>query len=245
MYNSHMLISVKELVRDWSIRPSGVVHVGAHFGEEAAAYQEFFWFPIIWIEAQPDLAVKLQLRFDSPEHRVIQAAVWDMNDLVLNLHIASNSQSSSLLEFGSHSTDYPDVKFTHEIEVETRRLDALISPSEMPNFLNLDIQGVEMRAIKGLGNLLAKIDFIFVEVNRREVYVDCTKVWDLDNYLIDRGFTRVLTRWYLKQGWGDALYIRNSKMRRRKFLQYFRSMYGQALFYLIQIGGILKQSFHL
>jgi FkbM family methyltransferase len=237
-----MLISVKELARNWSIRPSGVLHVGAHLGEEALAYQEFGWLPVIWIEAQPELVQKLRERLDRPAHRIIQAAVWNVNDLVLNLHVASNSQSSSLLEFGSHSTDYPEIKFTNEIPVESKRLDALIPPSEMPNFINLDIQGVEMQAIEGLGNLTENLDYIFVEVNRREVYVDCTKVWELDEYLMNLGFKRVTTRWYLKQGWGDALYIRNTKRRRRNALQYSRSIFSQLMFYLFQFGGILKRS---
>ena len=238
----YMLISVEELARNWSIRPSGVVHVGAHLGEEASAYQEFSWLPVTWLEAQPELAQKLQERLHSPAHRVLQAAVWNVNDLVLNLHVASNSQSSSLLEFGSHSADYPDINFTREIPVESKRLDALIQPSEMPNFINIDIQGVEMQAIEGLGDLIEKIDYIFVEVNRREVYVDCTKVWDLDEYLAHRGFKRVTTRWYLKQGWGDALYIRNTKRKKRSILQYLRSKFSQQMFYLIQFGGILKRS---
>ena len=237
-----MLISVKELARDWSIRPSGVVHVGAHLGEESSAYQEFGWLPVIWLEAQPQLAEKLQEHLHSPAHRVIQAAVWNVNDLALNLHVASNSQSSSLLEFGSHSADYPDVKFTKKITVKSKRLDALIYLSEMPNFINLDIQGVEMQAVQGLGNLIEKVDYIYVEVNRREVYVDCTKVWDLDEYLLHLGFKRVATRWYLKQGWGDALYIRKTKRKKRNVLQYLRSEYSRQVFYLIQFGGILKRS---
>jgi FkbM family methyltransferase len=238
-----MLISVEELVQNWSISPNGVVHVGAHLGEEASAYQKHNWLPVFWLEAQPELAQRLQERLTSQGHRVIQAAVWNVNDLVLNLNVASNSQSSSLLEFGSHSTDYPDIRFTKEIPVETKRLDALISKLEMPNFVNLDIQGVEMQAIEGLGNLIEKVDYIFVEVNRREVYVNCTKVWELDSYLMHLGFKRVITRWYLKQGWGDALYIRNTKKRKRNVFQYLRSNFSQMKFYLIQFGGILKRSF--
>jgi FkbM family methyltransferase len=237
-----MLISVKELARNWSIRPSGVVHVGAHLGEEALAYEEFGWLPVVWIEAQPELAQKLQESLLSPDHRVIQAAVWNVNNLVLKLNVASNSQSSSLLKFGSHSTDYPDIRFTNTIAVECKRLDALISPSEMPDFINLDIQGVEMQAIEGLGNLIENINYIYVEVNRREVYVDCTKVWELDNYLLNLGFKRVATRWYLKEGWGDALYIRNSKRKRRNVFQHARSIFSQLMFYLIQFGGIFKRS---
>lgn len=238
-----MLISVEELVRNWAIRPSGVVHVGAHLGEEANAYISFNWVPVFWLEAQPELAKQLRERLPSQEHKVIQAAVWNVNDSVLNLHLASNSQSSSLLEFGSHSTDYPDITYTDVFPVLTKRLDALITPKEMPNFINIDIQGVEMQAIEGLGDLIENLDYIFVEVNRREVYVNCTKVWELDEYLMRRDFKRVVTRWYFKQGWGDALYVRNTKRKKRSIFQYIRSTFNQFRFYFLQFGGFLKRLF--
>jgi hypothetical protein len=118
-----------------------------------------------------------------------------------------------LPHFIKHYQQYVD-----EIKVLTKRIDSLIDESEMPNFLNIDIQGAELAAIQSLGALIRKVDYIFVEVNRREVYKECTKVDDLDLFLEHNGFKRVTTRWYFKQGWGDALYIRKIKIR---FTAYF------------------------
>ena len=143
-------------------------------------------------------------------HKVIEAAVWEENGVPLKLHIASNSQSTSLLNFGSHTDSYPDITYVSEINVSTKRLDSLIKLDEMPNFINLDIQGVELSAIKSLGPLLDAVNYIYTEVNKVEVYEGCTLVDDLDRYLLSEGFKRVTTRWYLKEGWGDALYIRES-----------------------------------
>jgi FkbM family methyltransferase len=237
-----MLISVQELARDWGVCPDGVIHVGAHLGEEAIHYESENWLPITWIEAQPELAFDLRARLKAPSHNIIEAAVWNENDLKLDLHLASNSQSSSLLEFGTHLIDYPDITFTNKIQVHTKRLDSLISLVDMPNFINLDIQGVEMQALESLGILVQKLDYIFVEVNRKDVYLGCTKVWDLDRFLETKGFKRRITRWYLKQGWGDALYVRGSKSEKRNVLQYTRSTYKQFIFYLRQFGGVIKQS---
>jgi hypothetical protein len=148
--------------------------------------------------------------------------------------------SSSLLEFGSHSDSYPDITYVDEIQVETKRLDSILNDAEMPNFVNLDIQGAELRALKGLGNLINKVDYIFVEVNRREVYKDCTIVRDLDSFLSEKAFRRVTTRWYYKQGWGDALYIRKNKIESQNFSQFIGSISGTSLFYLRQIYNLLK-----
>ena len=208
--------------------------MGAHLGEEAADYEKFGWTPVIWVEAQPNLVQTLNSKLESSKHTVIEATIWEENGAPLKLNIASNSQSTSLLNFGTHTDTYPDVTFVTEIEVITKRLDSIIKPNKMPNFINLDIQGVELPAIKSLGKLLLSIDYIYTEVNKKEVYEGCTLVTDLDEYLLVNGFKRASTRWYLNEGWGDALYIRNSRITTKSPIQILCSFLLWAKFYIRQ-----------
>ena len=235
-----MFIPVRELHYTWKIRPTGVVHVGAHLAEEATEYEKFGWQPIIWVEAQPILVQALKSNLDSSKHKVIEAAVWEENDVALKLHIASNSQSTSLLNFGNHSDSYPDITFVSEIDVSTKRLDSLIKPGEMPNFINLDIQGVELSAIKGLGSLLDAVDYIYTEVNKTEVYEGCTLVKDLDRFLESKGFKRSTTRWLVKEDWGDALYIRISAAHSMNSYQRISTIYFEGKFIFRQYLSKLK-----
>lgn len=230
-----MFISVSELSKYWNIKPRGVLHVGAHLAEEASDYKNFGWAPIIWVEAQPNLVKILNSKLDPLLHKVIEAAIWEKNGVPLKLHIASNSQSTSLLNFGSHADSYPDITYVSEIDVVTKRLDSIIKPNEMPNFINLDIQGVELSAIKSLGPLLDAVDYIYTEVNKVEVYKGCTLVDDLDRYLLTQGFKRVTTRYYFQEGWGDALYIRISIFLGRSVIQIFSSHLFQGKFYSRQL----------
>ncbi len=236
-----MYITVPELSNYWNIAPTGVLHVGAHLGEEASDYEKFSWSPVIWVEAQPSLVKILNAKLDLSKNKVIEAAVWEEDGVPLKLHVASNSQSTSLLNFGSHADSYPDITFTSEIDVVTKRLDSIIKPNEMPNFVNLDVQGVELSAIKSLGSLLEAVDYIYTEVNKEEVYEGCTLVKDLDGYLLAKGFKRVTTRWYLKEGWGDALYIRNS-VSQNLSAKHYLSIKGKSLwFYSRQFISLCKQ----
>ena len=234
-----MLISVDELHNLWNIRPTGVVHVGAHLAEESKEYERFNWVPIIWIEAQPALVEELKKKLDPTINSVIEAAVWNKSDIELELNVASNSQSTSLLHFGSHETSYPDVTFTNSLKVNTKRLDELLDDYICPNFINLDLQGVELQALEGLGNLIEKFDYIFVEVNRVEVYKECTLVGTLDSFLDQSGFSRVTTRWVLGRGWGDALYIRKSVYSAGKLRHNLEISFNNSRFYLRQIASIL------
>ena len=77
------------------------------------------------------------------------------------------------------------------------------------NFLNLDIQGAELLALKGMKNSLEKINYIYTEVNSAEVYKKCAQIEELDEYLSEFGFKRVETK-MTPYEWGDAFYIRNN-----------------------------------
>ena len=225
-----MFIPVSELQSDWNISVNGVLHVGAHMGEEAKQYEIASWTPVVWIEGQPSLANDLKKKLNPKLHTVIEAVVFDKNNIELSLHIASNSQSSSLLNFGTHKIDYPDVKITQSLTVSTKRLDYLMNKNNMPNFINLDIQGVELKALVGLGVLISDVKYIYTEVNRLNVYEGCTNIHDLDNFLISQGFKRGTTRWQWLEGWGDALYIRDKELK-RSFPQVIRGFVRLANFY--------------
>ena len=219
-----MLISVDELHNLWNIRPTGVVHVGAHLAEESNAYEHHNWGPVIWVEAQPSLVEELKKKLNPATHSIIEAAVWNESGIELELHVASNSQSTSLLDFGSHLSSYPDITFTNSLKVTTQRLEELLRDFECPNFINFDLQGVELQALEGLGEMIEKINFIFVEVNRKEVYIGCTLVSELDLFLSNLGFKRVASRWYLREAWGDAIYIRETCIRPRKLFSQLKKL---------------------
>jgi FkbM family methyltransferase len=202
-----MLIPVKSLQKYWNVNPAYVLHVGAHEAEEYEQYISHGWGPISWVEAQPDKAKLLKTRFSNSDNVVIEAAVWDKNNVELTLKIASFTQSTSLLNFGIHREKYPSINTIREIPVTTKTLDVLFSEQKF-DLIALDIQGTELRALKGFSRGLKHVKWIYTEVNKEALYKGCCLVGDLDDYLDKHGFTRKMTRW-TKDSWGDALYIRN------------------------------------
>ena len=202
-----MLIKVQELVDAWSIGPSGVIHIGAHAAEESNDYQRFGWRPVTWIEANPQLIDRLKAVIPEGD-TVICAALWDEDELSLDFNIANNGESSSFLRPVTHLIAHPEIKFETQTPLSTKRLDSILT--EIPNFLNLDVQGAELHVLRGMGNLIDSLDYIYTEINDEELYQDCAKLEDMDNYLASNGFSRVCLRRSGRSGWGDALYVRNN-----------------------------------
>ena len=68
-------------------------------------------------------------------------------------------------------------------------------------------EALVLYVFKGGEKTLKFIDYIYSEVNRDEVYENCTKIEELDEFLKRYDFTRVETDW-TGHTWGDALYIK-------------------------------------
>jgi FkbM family methyltransferase len=206
-----VLIPVQELVKVFHVRPNGVLHVGAHLAEEAPMYEEYGWqgsSKIYWVESQQVLAQELRIKLDNSIHDVKCATVWNASGLKLQFKHTNNSQSSSLLDLHIHSEKYPKIKVDNSYEVITSRLDDICQLDKF-DFVALDIQGAELKALEGMGELLNEVNWIYSEVNKVELYKDCALITDIDEFLGNLGFKRVATRWAFRSGWGDALWMRN------------------------------------
>ena len=102
----------------------GVIHIGAHEAEELSGYSNFGISKVLWVEANPlkwDLLTEKISRFPSMVLGKFAAAA--QSNKLAKLNIANNGQSSSLLEFGSHSASYPDIKYIDEVTVNLLTVD--------------------------------------------------------------------------------------------------------------------------
>lgn len=194
-------------LNEFIIKPiKGVFHIGAHIGEEKSWYNAQNVNNVVWFEANPNYEdiIKNNVGNDL----VIISAIGNETKKI-NFNVANNGQSSSILELGVHKNHHPDVNYIDNISIEMDTVYNLVNKFKIDinnfNFINIDIQGYELEAIKGFGDLLHHFDYIYSEVNTADVYINCPKIEDLDEYLKKFGFIRVvqhITSWE----WGDALY---------------------------------------
>ena len=76
----------------------------------------------------------------------------------------------------------------------------------IPNFWNFDIQGAELMALKGAIHSIRYAKALYLEVNEKELYKNCGLIGEIDAFLYNYHFKRVITN-ITQHGWGDALYI--------------------------------------
>lgn len=207
-----MLIKFEHICEKYGV-PRGVVHIGAHMLEERSSYLSAGLTNTIWVEANPSTYEKAKSSVAlNQNEKLINATISDTDESEVDFHIANNGESSSILEFGTHKIRHPAIRMIKTIRLKTKRMDTLLVENGVPldeyNFLNLDIQGAELMAMRGFGDKIKGFDFIYTEVNTNHLYKKCALVGEIDQYLNDFGFKRVETE-ITRNEWGDALYKNN------------------------------------
>lgn len=204
-----MLISYEEIRNIFilnNITINGAFHIGAHECEEESFYNRFGLNNIVWIDAIQEMVNK-----QKNKHNIYQAVISDKDDSIVKFNITNNIQSSSILEFGTHSKHHPHVHNIGCRYLKTTTIDTFVKNNNIDisklNFWNFDIQGAELLALKGATNSLKYAKVIYLEVNNESVYKDCAIIEDIDSFLSEYGFKRVITK-FTQFGWGDAMYIK-------------------------------------
>lgn len=209
-----MLIPYKGLLEKYNIRPTGVLHIGAHWAEEAYDYYNNGVQKTVWVEANPECVMKLIHNLQPyPNHVIFNDCISDVDGQEVILNISNNEgQSSSILQLDYHKIAHPEVHYISEMKCKTKRIDTLFNTNKLNiedyQFVNMDIQGVELLALKGMGEMLNKVDYLYIEVNDTTLYSNCALYPEIHDYLATYGFTlrdKVMAGNF---GWGDAFFSR-------------------------------------
>ena len=237
------LLNLTKLNDTYNLKVKGVAHFGAHTGEEVEEYKKLNYKPIHLFEPQKKLFKKLEESFlrDKDIFLYNVGLGSENTNLKLFLSPSNESASASLLKPTGHLEYHPEIIFEDTENIEICSYDQF--DLSYVNFLNIDIQGYELQALKGSENSLKKyIEYICIEISREEMYEDAVLKNQLDSYLKDFEFIRVSTRWASsKIPWGDAFYIKKVKVNTyKKILTVVNKFFEDFKFYYLFIDPYRK-----
>ena len=210
-----MLLSFDKLENEFGLKMEGVIHIGAHHGQEVSSYVEIDVDNVLLFEPQPNCFNILLNKFEGEDRVLVEnlALGSSAGKMKMYTETANMGQSSSLLRPALHAQQYPHIIFDGQIEVDVTTLDKYFEDSgidpSLYNTINIDVQGYELEVFKGADSTLDNIDYIITEINRAEVYEGCAKSEELDEFLGSKGFVRKITDW-AGHTWGDAFYIKEN-----------------------------------
>ena len=199
-------------IKKYNLNLTGAITIGADEGQEIPFYKENEIKQLAFFEPRPSAYEKLleSLRdIDSSYHvQTFNVGLGDAEE-ILPMHTAGGGQSSSFLKPKLHLEKHPSTVFRDDMvyNFPVKTLDSYNFSPEY-NYIHMDVQGFELRVLKGGVKTLNNVLALETEVNIIELYEGCVLMDELDNFLAKLNFSRVETN-ITEFGWGDALYIKN------------------------------------
>jgi FkbM family methyltransferase len=199
--------------------PRTVFEIGACEAEDTVRYArlfpraEFFLF-----EPLPGNQRSIKARL--AEHNEIRASLHGVAlsdaDGEAVFHVSSGAsptdrqtgnKSSSLLAPGELPEELQWIKFQEQITVPTMRLEKFCRDHKVGriDYVHMDVQGAELRVLKGAGPKIDSIGLVWMEVSFKPAYDGQPLEAEATQWMESRGFRKVVQVSYGTEG--DALYL--------------------------------------
>ena len=198
-----------------------IVHVGAHFAEDAGFYEECGARTVLWVEADPvtyaHLVRVLAVRPDTTRHLSVNALVSASggDDISFNRFTGDGASSSVYKSTETYRNRFPDSRETGEtLSMTTRSLPDILNGHGVDvtraarPMLVVDVQGHELAVLQGLGEGLRQFAQCKCEVSRIPMYDGGARFEDIDAHMRAHGFRLASHRYVQVPRHGDVLYIR-------------------------------------
>lgn len=221
-WRKHFRASKYELLMERRAPIDLIVHVGAHWAEDAAFYERCGAETVLWIEADPETFQQLQQVLadrPSPTRHLAECALVSASEgealtfhrfkgdgSSSSVHTATDTLRERFPEAGESgevlhmtSRSLPEILARHDIDVSRARRPMLV----------VDVQGHELPVLQGLGEGLRAFAQCKCEVSRIPIYEGGAMFEDIDAHMRDKGFRLASHRYVQVPRHGDVLYIRD------------------------------------
>ena len=189
--NTQYLNKIPESVHNQIVSNSkGVIHIGGHLGEERFKY-DLLGVPVIWIEGIREYCSQLLNVLEPfPNQLAWCYFLSDDSETEVPFYLANNDRASSSLFQLSDKNGFPGLIMDDQILVETHRMDEIVDREFFIKYEHvvIDVQGAELKVLRGFGDLLYSVKSMKLEVSTYEVYKGGATYLEIKQYLTDYGF---------------------------------------------------------
>lgn len=184
---------------------SGIIHVGANDGEEVPYYRQYGVQDIALFEPLPQAWEKCVAAYGKDPAIKISAFGWSDQNSTATINITENDKASSVLKTVpcDDPTKHPVFKdwnmgqwpVVDQTEIELRRYDWIVAhdhgyDASRYNTIVMDVQGMELEALKGMGDEIARCDYLIIELSETPVYEGEASGKEVSDWLLVRGLVQ-------------------------------------------------------
>ena len=189
---------------------STIVELGSRDGDDAIRLRDRLDARVVSFECNPEAVLRCESKLGPQQNiRFVPLGVWDENTTIPFYPVVNGNTGASSAFTANHDYPYETPYKQKEVEVEVVRLEDWWKENETVDIdlLCMDLQGSELKALQGAGDLLHSIDYIISEVQTKRLYHDTPLFSDIKDFLEPYGF--VVKEMVPVNSWfGDALFVR-------------------------------------
>tara|TARA_B100001939_G_scaffold128063_3_gene110975 strand:- start:6085 stop:6738 length:654 start_codon:yes stop_codon:yes gene_type:complete len=189
---------------------STIVELGSRDGDDAIRLRDRLDARVVSFECNPEAVLRCESKLGPQQNiRFVPLGVWDENTTIPFYPVVNGNTGASSAFTANHDYPYETPYKQEEVEVEVVRLEDWWKENETVDIdlLCMDLQGSELKALQGAGDLLHSIDYIISEVQTKRLYHDTPLFSDIKDFLEPYGF--VVKEMVPVNSWfGDALFVR-------------------------------------
>jgi len=188
-----------------------ILDIGAYHGEFADRVLRHYPVEKVFLfEPFPDSVSFLQQRYKTEPRCVVHPyALSDQNGSTV-LHVLNKTDSSSLLDPAGDASEVLQREFREvkQTPIEMRRLDEIPGLAKVPRFdlAKIDVQGAELKVLRGCGALLQRIHAIYIEVNFASLYKEGAVFCETHAFLEQAGFKLGFMQEFRRNAEGVMIY---------------------------------------
>jgi FkbM family methyltransferase len=204
---------MKRCLLNPGVKIEGVIHVGAHLGEEYELYKRAGAKAIAFFEPQIAVFEQLTRNIGGKDGVLLFRQALGSRNEARQMHINRGSgESSSLLPPTSLYDGYFEEK---SMTVDVVTLDSVLPRFQGTHNFNLlvtDTQGFDLEVMKGSVESLVRMRYVYAEVTLGHYHGEA-RIEEMDTFLAGLGFARAATdlygSWKGEDRWGDLFYIKD------------------------------------
>lgn len=181
---------------------TGIVHVGANDWYEYEFYKKMGIKSLLGFEPLTEAVHRFYARY--PQEAYVSPLIrmaLGLRTGYMTLNVASgDGQSSTAYELHpTYKKEFPDITFVDTKTVRVYRFDEWyeanqaslkINPLDEFNCLVVDVEGMELAVLRGMGKYLRKFAMLNIELSGEETYMGAPLAHDVILFLASQGFVQ-------------------------------------------------------